>query len=124
MRKIILAGVFILALARPTLADTARCTTREDPPFKRWLTTCTAGSRAVTKSDEAFKRYRTDVSTPPKSDKAPRGWPTPGKPPRWGLGKIPPPDGPRTHDLRPGHTLGRGEGSGFQVLSPGSRVGC
>jgi hypothetical protein len=46
------------------------------------MTTCTDGSRAITRYDHDYQRWRTDVNTPPKGDKTPRGWPTPGKAPR------------------------------------------
>jgi hypothetical protein len=74
--------LIILALVSAVLADTARCRTCYDEAFKRWLTECTDGSRAITKYDAPLNRYRTDVMTPPQSDKALRGWPMPAKPPR------------------------------------------
>jgi hypothetical protein len=84
MRPMIIGSITILLLAliSPARSSTTHCTTREDPAFKRWVTECTDGSRAVTRYDEAFKTYRTDVITPPKSDKPPHGWPVPGKAPR------------------------------------------
>jgi hypothetical protein len=71
--------VVLLTLA-PLIAHAGdvRCTTREDPPFKRWLTECTDGARAITRYD-AFKRYRTDVTKPPQGNKAPQGWPRPSR---------------------------------------------
>jgi hypothetical protein len=38
MRRIIMAVGLILALASPALADTTRCTTREDAQAQRWHT--------------------------------------------------------------------------------------
>jgi hypothetical protein len=58
------------------------CATREDTQAQRWVTTCTDGSRAVTKYDAQAQRWYTDIVRAPKGDKAPRGWPIPGKPPR------------------------------------------
>ena len=72
----------MLALASPSLADMATCRTRYDEPFKRCVTECRDGARAITRYDAPFKRYQTDVITPPKSDTPPRGWPRSGKPPR------------------------------------------
>jgi hypothetical protein len=66
MRRLTLAALLMLALASAALADTARCTTRYDEVFQRWVTTCTDGSRAITRYDAPFKRYRTDAITPPK----------------------------------------------------------
>jgi hypothetical protein len=43
------------------MAGTVHCTTREDPQFKRLVTTCNDGSRAVTHDDEPFKRWRTAI---------------------------------------------------------------
>jgi hypothetical protein len=82
MSRIIITAMLILALASPTLADTVRCRTRYDDAFKRWVTECSDGARAITRYDEQFKRYQTDIITPPKGDKLPRGWPKPGQPPR------------------------------------------
>ena len=76
--------VALLTLA-PLIADaggTARCTTREDPQFKRWVTECSDGARAITRYDAQLKRYRTDITKPSPGDKPPRGWSTPGKAPR------------------------------------------
>ncbi|MGH8064528.1 MAG: hypothetical protein ACRERE_04680 [Candidatus Entotheonellia bacterium] len=81
MQDIILT-VLMLALVSPALADTARCRTRSDEAFKRWITECSDGSRAITTYDPQFKRYQTDVISPPKGDKPMRGWPVPGKKPR------------------------------------------
>jgi hypothetical protein len=53
--------IVLLTLASIAQAGDVRCTTREDA---------------------AFKRYRTDVTKVPQGDKAPRGWPVPGKAPR------------------------------------------
>jgi hypothetical protein len=57
--------LFILSLwfgvMSPTMAGTVGCTTREDPQFKRLVTTCNDASRAVTRYDEQFKRWRTDI---------------------------------------------------------------
>jgi hypothetical protein len=82
MRSLMLAALGLLALASAGAASTTHCTTREDPAFKRWVTECSDGSRAVTRYDETFNRYRTDVITPPKGNKPPYGWPVPGKVPR------------------------------------------
>ncbi len=77
--------LLVLLTLAPLVADaggSAHCTTREDPAFQRWVTECTDGARAVTRYDEAFKRWQTDVVRPPKSDRPPAGWPSPGKPSR------------------------------------------
>lgn len=73
MGRITMAALLMLALVSPTLADTARCTTRDDEGLRRWLTTCTDGSRAITRWDRGLQRYDTDVITPPKGDKPLRG---------------------------------------------------
>jgi hypothetical protein len=82
MRSITLTAGLMLALTSAALADTTRCTTRYDEALQRWVTECTDGSRAITRYDAPFNRYRTDVITPPKDHKAPRGWSVPGKPSR------------------------------------------
>jgi hypothetical protein len=82
MERLILASLLMLALVSPALADTARCTTRYDEGLQRWLTTCTDGSRAITRWEHGLQRYYTDVITPPKGEKPPRGWSGPGKAPR------------------------------------------
>jgi hypothetical protein len=82
MRSLIVAAVFMLALAGAGAASTTTCTTREDPAFKRWVTECSDGARAATRYDAAFKRYQTDIVWPPTGDRPPAGWPSPGKPPR------------------------------------------
>ncbi len=82
MRCLTLAALLMLALASPTMADTVRCRTWYDEAFKRWVTECSDGARAITRYDEQFQRYQTEIITPPKGDKAPHGWPTPGKRPR------------------------------------------
>ncbi len=64
-------------------SDTTRCTTWEDAQAQRSVTTRTDGSRAVTKYDAQAQPWRTDIVRAPKGDKAPRGWSTPGKAPRW-----------------------------------------
>ena len=53
-----------LGVISPAGADSVHRTTREDPQFKRLVTTCTDGSRAVTRYDHQFKRWRTEVITP------------------------------------------------------------
>jgi hypothetical protein len=78
MTSLTWAALLALALASVALADTARCTTRYDAAFQRWVTTCTDGARAITRYDRPFQRYQTDVITPPKGDTPPRGWPVPG----------------------------------------------
>jgi hypothetical protein len=60
--------------------DPTRCTTREDPAFKRWVTECRDGARAITKWDAELQRWQTDVTNAPQADKAPRGGP--GKAPQ------------------------------------------
>jgi hypothetical protein len=82
MRRIIVAMGLMLALASITRTETASCTTRYDDAFKRWVTECSDGARAITRYDEQFKRYQTDIITPPKGDKLPHGWPMPGKRPQ------------------------------------------
>jgi hypothetical protein len=62
--------------------DTVRCTTREEIELNRLVTECRDGSRAITRYDEALKQWDMQVITPPKTDKPPRGWSVPGKPPR------------------------------------------
>jgi hypothetical protein len=49
------------------MASMVHGTTHEDPQFKRLVTMCTDGSRAVTRSDEPFKRWRTDSVKPGKA---------------------------------------------------------
>jgi hypothetical protein len=71
-----------LLLAPIAHAGDVRCTTREDPALKRWVTECTDGARAVTRWDAGLQRYYTDITKPPQGDKPPRGWPGPGKAPR------------------------------------------
>jgi hypothetical protein len=80
MRRIFLATGLMLALVTPALADTTHCTTREDAQAQRLITTCTDGSRAVSRYDAQAQRWYTDVIRKPQGDKAPRGWPMPGKP--------------------------------------------
>lgn len=58
-------GIPISALA----GDPVHCTTREDRQFRRWVTTCTDGSRAVSKWDEQFQRWRTDITKPAPGEK-------------------------------------------------------
>jgi hypothetical protein len=61
--------LFALLTLAPLIADaggTARCTTRDDAAFQRWVTECTDGSRAITRYDAAFKRYRTTITRPPR----------------------------------------------------------
>jgi hypothetical protein len=68
-------SVALLTLA-PLIADagrTARCTTREDPALKRWLTECTDGARAITRWDTGLQRYRTDITKAPQGDKPSQG---------------------------------------------------
>jgi hypothetical protein len=71
-----------LSLAATSAAETVHCTTREEPAFKRWVTTCTDGARSITRWNQAFKRWDTEIVTPPKAHTPPRGSPLPGKPPR------------------------------------------
>lgn len=61
MRRIILAAVFILALASPTLADTTHCTMREDEQAQRLVTMCTGGSRAMSHYDGQAQHWYTDI---------------------------------------------------------------
>jgi hypothetical protein len=71
--------VALLTLA-PLLTDaggTARCMTREDPAFKRWVTECTDGARAITKWNAGLQRCHTDINKVPNSDTPPKGWPKP-----------------------------------------------
>jgi hypothetical protein len=65
-------GIPISALA----GDHVPCTTREDRQFKRLITTCTDGSRAVSRYDAQLKRWRTDVTTRGPGEKL-RQWPNP-----------------------------------------------
>jgi hypothetical protein len=80
--RIVGMTMFLLGLATVSAADTVHCTTREEPAFKRWVTTCSDGARSITRWDEAFKRWQTDIVTPPKGHQPPPGWPLPGKPQR------------------------------------------
>ena len=80
--RIVGMTMLLLSLATASTADTVHYTTREEPAFKRWVTTCTDGARSITRWDEAFKRWQTDIVTPPKGNKPPPGWPLPGKPQR------------------------------------------
>jgi len=77
--RLILAVGLLLLLVTPALADTARCTTREDAQAQRWVTTCTDGSRAVTKYDAPAQRWRTDAIRKRQGDKSLQGSPMPGK---------------------------------------------
>jgi hypothetical protein len=56
-----------LNVMSPAIAGTAHGATREDPQFKRLVTTCNDGSRTVTHDDEPFKRWRTDIVKPGKA---------------------------------------------------------
>jgi hypothetical protein len=82
MRRIVGITLLFLGLATASAAETVHCTTREEPAFKRWVTTCTDGARSMTRWNQAFKRWDTEIVTPPKSHQPPRGLPLPGKPPR------------------------------------------
>lgn len=67
--------VFALLTLMPLIADaggTGRCTTREDPALKRWVTECTDGARAITKWDNGLQRYTTDIVREPQGKQAPR----------------------------------------------------
>jgi hypothetical protein len=74
--------LLFLSLATASLAETVHCTTREEPAFKRWVTTCTDGACSITRWNQAFKRWDTEIVTPSKSRRPPPGLPLPGKPPR------------------------------------------
>jgi hypothetical protein len=50
-------GIPISALA----GDPVHCTTREDCQFKRLMTECTDGTRAMSRYDAQFQRWRTDI---------------------------------------------------------------
>jgi hypothetical protein len=65
-------GIPISALA----GDPVRGTTREDRQFKRLLTTCNDGSRAVSRYDEQFERWRTEITKQGLGEKC-RGWDRP-----------------------------------------------
>jgi hypothetical protein len=67
--SVLLTLLLWLGVISPAMAGTVHCTTREDPQFKRLVTTCTDGSRAVTRYDEQFKRWRTEVITPGAAEK-------------------------------------------------------
>jgi hypothetical protein len=82
MMRIVGLTVLFLSLATASLAETVHCTTREEPAFKRWVTTCTDGARSITRWNQAFHRWDTEIVTPPKRPQPPPGWPFPGKPPR------------------------------------------
>jgi hypothetical protein len=65
MRQLLMIGGMLLGLlSRSAWAGPVHCTTHEDPAFKRWVTECTDGSRAVTRYDEQFQRWRTEVTKP------------------------------------------------------------
>ena len=75
---IVLALVIFQPLEdRTTLAgDPVRCTTRDDAQFKRLITECTDGSRAVSRYDAQLKRWRSEITKPGPGEK-PRGWDRP-----------------------------------------------
>jgi hypothetical protein len=79
MQRIILAAVFILALASPTLADTTHCMMRQDEQAQRLVTMGTDGSRAMSHYEKQFKRWHTDIIRAPQSDKLPRGGQRPSR---------------------------------------------
>jgi hypothetical protein len=79
MRRIILAAVFILALASAALVHTTHCTMWEDEQAQRLVTTRTGGSRAVTTYDAQAQRWRTDIVRAPQGALLPRGGPRPSR---------------------------------------------
>jgi hypothetical protein len=83
MLSMILLALLTLA---PLIADaggTAHCTTREDPAFKRWVTECSDGARAIRPST-----WLSPPSTPSDSPQDQRSRPAPrcGTPLLTGLG--------------------------------------
>jgi hypothetical protein len=67
----------ILGIPRTAFAgDPVRCTTQEDAQFKRLITECTDGSRAVSRYDAQLKRRRSEITKPGPGEK-PRGWDSP-----------------------------------------------
>jgi hypothetical protein len=82
MHMVMLLALLTLAPLMAHAGETARCTTREDPAFKRWVTECSDGARAISRWDAGLRRYRTDITKVPQDDTPPRGWPRPGKAPR------------------------------------------
>jgi hypothetical protein len=75
---IVLALVIFQPLEdRTALAcDAVRYTTRDDAQFKRLITGCTDGSRAVSRYDAQLKRWRSEITKPGPGEK-PRGWDRP-----------------------------------------------
>jgi hypothetical protein len=70
LRLILMLWVLLgVGLAQTRAPETVRCTTREDHAFKRLITTCSDGSRAVTWDDEPFKGWRTEVIEPGTAEK-------------------------------------------------------
>jgi hypothetical protein len=63
-----MVGIAILSLstAIASAAVTVRDTIREDSAFKRWVTTCTHGTRSTTPWHQALQRRDTEIVTPPK----------------------------------------------------------
>jgi len=73
MMRIFFMALLGLSLATASLADTVHCTTREEPAFTRWVTTCTDGARSITRWNPGFQRWDTEIVTPPKGHRPPPG---------------------------------------------------
>ena len=67
---VLLSLALWLGVMNPAMASTVYCTTREDQAFKRLVTTCSDGSRAVTRYDRQFDRWRTEIVKPGKAGEA------------------------------------------------------
>jgi hypothetical protein len=62
---VLLTLPFWLAAMSPAMAGTVHCTTRQDPQFKRLVTTRSDGNRAVTRDDEELQRWNTQITPAP-----------------------------------------------------------